>query len=194
MYGHEIMRTLSVSNAQQWVEISDKHVYHVLRRLEQRRFVTGTEEREERRPPRRRFRITSAGRRAFGAMLADETHLGAPAYSPFDTVLAMLAWGDVAEDVAMTTLRRRRALLAEHLKREHPPAREAEARFGRVPRAMLVKARLLLSDELRWLDKLIEEAGRVGWAAMRIRDDALSTERPQRRAAAPRRARKKEAV
>lgn len=174
MYGHEIMRTLSVSNARAWIEISDKHIYHVLRKLEQRGLVSGAEERDERRPPRRRFELTPAGRAALDAMITNEAHQRAVAYSPFDTVIAMLAWGDMDGERAIELLRARRAVLAARLAEEHSRSfcSMIEARFGRVPRAMFTKTRVLLAAELRWLDALIEEASTLGWAAMRIRDDA----------------------
>jgi DNA-binding PadR family transcriptional regulator len=172
MYGHEIMRTLAISRAEMWVEIGDKHVYHVLRKLERQGLVRGAEERVAGRPARRRFAITPSGRLALAAMFEDEAHQRAVAYSPFDTVVAMLAWGKAPGSLALRLLRQRRAVLATRLRREHPAAfcAEVEARFGRVPRAMFVKARLLLEAELRWLDDLIAETVRVGWKVMRIRD------------------------
>lgn len=173
MYGHEIMRTVSLSNARAWIEISDKHVYHVLPKLERRGQVTAVEEREERRPPRRRFELTPAGRTALATMITNEAHQRAVAYSPFDTVIAMLAWGNSDGDLALELMRARRTVLAQRLSHEHSRSLcpMIEARFGRVPRAMFMKSRMLLAAELRWLDALIQETSRLGWAAMRIRDD-----------------------
>lgn len=172
IYGHEIMRILKVSHAEMWVEISEKHVYHVLRTLEQRGFVEGSEERVAGRPTRRRFTITRAGVEALQVMFEYEGHQRAIACSAFDTVVAMLAWGSVDDARALRILGQRRAILAERLEREHPPGSDQaiEASFGRVPRALYRKGQLLLEAELRWLDGLIAEAARLGWQAMRIHD------------------------
>jgi DNA-binding PadR family transcriptional regulator len=184
MYGHELMRLLALSHAEMWVELSEKHVYQLVRKLEGDGLIRGKEERSGRRPPRRRFTITPAGRQALRAMCDDDRNVFAIAFSPFDTVLAVLGAGDVNDQLPLPILRRRRAYLAQRMAEQHPASQGPliEAQFGRIPRWMFEKARRLLKAELGWLDDVIADASKVGWPAMRVRDVALDATAGQRAA------------
>ena len=60
-HGHEIMRTLGASRSDLWVELSDKHVYYILNKLEREGLVAVYVQREGARPARKVFSITPAG-------------------------------------------------------------------------------------------------------------------------------------
>ena len=60
-HGHEIMRTLHASRADLWVDLSKKHVYYILRKLEREGLVSVAEQRAGNLPARKVFTITATG-------------------------------------------------------------------------------------------------------------------------------------
>ncbi len=43
-YGHEIMRTLRESHADLWIDLSEKHVYYILKKLAAENLVVATDD------------------------------------------------------------------------------------------------------------------------------------------------------
>ena len=178
IHGHGINRIVEVSGAQRWVDISDKHVYYVLRKLEGAGLVEAIEERIGGRPPRSVYRITPEGRQTLSRWLRSDVDEVTTA-SPFDTVFAMLAYADALDDDApLDILRRRRAALASVLE-DHPPHAEAEVRaaFGAAAAAMFRKTRGLVEAEIAWIDSVLAEAEAGGWEAFRVPDRVVEAVR-----------------
>lgn len=178
-YGHEIIKTVRVSNAHTWVALSEKHVYYVLRKLSREGLVSETEERPGNAPPRKVYAITKRGRSALREMLQSPQLRSASAPTPFDAVVGMLAYTDVLTDAeALEVLKARRELLAARLTEEHP----AEAApiisqlYGGLARALFEKARLQLQTELTWIDGVIQAIERDGWEGQRVPENYLDTE------------------
>jgi len=163
------MRTLAESHADLWVELSEKHVYYVLRKLEREGLVVADEPREAGRPARRVFSITPAGRAAFARMMTADSLVDSVPYSEFDVVAGMLAYTDALSDAEKTAvLERRRASLRELAAH----ARDASAEAVRqdhdgLPRLVLDKVARLAVAELGWLEDVLLEIERAGWAGMR---------------------------
>ena len=178
-YGHEIMRTFRLSNARRWLDLSDKHIYYVLRKLEREELVTAREERVGRRPPRNVYEITPAGRDALRAWLHSPALRTASVPVPFDAVFAMLAFTDViTREEALAILKARRDVLATRLSDEYPAgaAEVTGARFGGFAQNMFEKSRILLAAELTWLDNVIQTVETQEWKHLRVPADYLANE------------------
>ncbi len=172
IHGHGINRILEISGAERWVDMSAKHVYYVLRKLEGAGLVEAIEERAGARPPRSVYRITSEGRQTLRQWLQSDIGVVTTG-SPFDTVFAMLAYADaVNEDETLDVLRRRRAGLAAVLEDHGAPRAELELRaaFGSAAAAMFRKTRSMVAAELAWIESVIDEASDSGWDAFRVPD------------------------
>jgi DNA-binding PadR family transcriptional regulator len=169
-YGHEIMRTLRESRADLWVELSEKHVYYILRKLDREGLVTATGERSGRLPARNVYTITGAGRSALAEMMVADSLVRAVPYSEFDVLLGMLAYTDLLDDAAKSgVLLKRRAVLQEQLDGL------AEATEGSAfasgpdgfPRLMLAKVLRNVSAEIEWLDSIAAHVAAAGWTSLK---------------------------
>ena len=168
-YGHEIMRTLAESHADLWAELSEKHVYYVLRKLEREGLVVSQEERDGGRPARRIFSASKAGREAFSRMLTADTLVESIPFSDFDVVAGMLAYTDVLTDAEKTAVlaRRREFLQGLVARAQGAAAGDAAGGHGGLPGLVLDKVARVALAELGWLDDVLAAIGRDGWASMR---------------------------
>jgi DNA-binding PadR family transcriptional regulator len=169
VHGHEIMRTLAESNADLWVELSEKHVYYILRKLERDGLVTSQEQPGQGRPARKVFAITPAGRAAFAQMMAAESLIESVPYSEFDVVFGMLAYTSALTAAEKTAiLERRRASLRSIVARAQAASADAvRSDQDGLPRLVLDKVALVTQAELGWLDGVLLEIERKGWDSMR---------------------------
>lgn len=164
-YGHEIMRTLRESRADLWVELSEKHVYYILRKLDREGLVTASETRTGNLPARKVYTITDAGRDALAGMMGADSLIGAVPYSEFDVLLGMLAYTDLLDDRAKDdVLARRRAVLQAKL---HDLGAPAGAETGGFPTLMLARVTGNVSAELDWLASIAAEVERSGWSSLK---------------------------
>jgi DNA-binding PadR family transcriptional regulator len=171
IHGHGINRILEISGARRWVDMSAKHVYYVLRKLQGAGLVEAIEQRAGGRPPRSVYKITPEGRRSLREWLQSDVGVGTTG-SLFDTVFAMLAYADALnEDETLNVLRRRRAALAAVLE-DHASQAELElgAAFGSAAAAMFRKTRHMVEAELAWIESVMDEAATRGWGAFRVPD------------------------
>jgi len=178
-YGHQIMQIIRVSEARRWIELSEKHVYYVLRKLAREGWVEETVERVGNTPARKVYSITDAGRDALREMLTADALVGAQAYDPFDTALAMLADKSVLDgEESVRVLRRRRDALQRRLTVDglDGDLEEVHQRFGGGVYSMAVKAQRLLYAEIEWLDEVIAWVEGEGWEVMRLPGRYLPSE------------------
>ncbi len=171
IHGHGINRIIEVSGAERWVDMSAKHVYYVLRKLEGAGLVEAIEERTGARPPRSVYRITPEGRQRLWQWLQSDVGVVTSA-SPFDTRFAMLAYADALnEEETLDVLRRRRAVLESALE-DHAPQVEPilRAEFGSAAAAMFRKTRSLVAAELAWIESVLTEVASDGWEVFRVPD------------------------
>lgn len=169
-YGHEIMRTLRESHADLWIDLSEKHVYYILRKLAAENLVVATDQDTGGLPRRKVYAITAAGRAALGGMMTAENLVQAMPYSEFDVLLGMMSYTDALDATTKSTiLEQRRDSLETTLGRlaqaSANPAAGAEA--GGFPAIILARVTQRLSDELEWLDEIRTTVERAGWDAMR---------------------------
>jgi DNA-binding PadR family transcriptional regulator len=168
-HGHEIMRTLYASRSDLWVDISRKHVYYVLRKLERDGLVTAEESREGNLPARKIYTATEAGRGALSAMLRADALVRSVSHSDFDVVLGMLGYSDALSDSEKNAvLERRAAFLTETIASARAAAEESASGPGAAPiqRVVLGKVVRLAEAELEWLSDTRAEIAQMGWAAM----------------------------
>jgi DNA-binding PadR family transcriptional regulator len=168
-HGHEIMRTLAESRADLWVELSEKHVYYILRKLERDGLVLAEAPAEGSRPARKVFSITPAGRGAFARMMTADSLIESVPYSEFDVVFGMLAYTEALPDAEKTAvLERRRGFLGKLVaKAQDAGAAAAGDDLDGLPRLVLDKLARVTLAELGWLDEILSEIDRAGWSAMR---------------------------
>jgi len=179
-HGHEIMRTLRASRADLWVEISEKHVYYILKKLERDGLVSIVASQSDGLAARKVYAITSAGRSAFASMLVADGLVDATPYSEFDVLFGMLCYTDAitpAEKDAI--LARRRAFLGKLASELNEATAGADALAG-APRVMLEKVTRNVANELDWLEDVTATIARDGWASMRPSFGAADEEVPAR--------------
>jgi DNA-binding PadR family transcriptional regulator len=182
-YGHELMKAVHASRAEMWVSLSEKHVYYVLQTLAKKGCVTETEERRGPRPPRKIYQITPAGKKALLTLLRSRALQESFAPSPFDAVVGILAYSDLADrELALEVLRARRKVLARRLDEAHPaaPSAELEVSYGYLARSLYDKARALLKAELKWIDTVIAQTTERDWESLRVPRDFMKRARGER--------------
>jgi len=169
-YGHEIMRTLRESHADLWIDLSEKHVYYILKKLAAEGLVVATDEDAGGLPRRKVYAITEAGITALAEMMTAENLVDALPYSEFDVLLGMVSYTDALGDAAKNAiLARRRDSLEATLGRLAQAVANPETggEVGGFPAIILERVTQRLSDELAWLDKIRSEVERAGWECMK---------------------------
>ncbi len=175
IHGHGINRIIEISGADQWVELGEKHVYYVLRKLEAAGLIVSHEERAGGAPPRNVYAITRRGRRALRSWFQSPELAEAFPPQPFDTVFGMLGFAAALDEAeSLDVLRARRRAVAARLDL-HDPAfvPELRRRHGATSAQMLLRIHGLLTAELAWLDNVIQEVETTGWDAFRVPADVL---------------------
>jgi DNA-binding PadR family transcriptional regulator len=166
-HGHEIMRTLAESHSEMWVELSEKHVYYILRKLERDGLVSADVQPQQGRPARRVFSLTAAGRAEFAQLMTADSLVESMPYSDFDVVFGMLAYTDSLSAAEKTAVLERRAAYLRGL-----ADRATDANAGAPddrPAAAVLSARVferisrVAEAELAWLTDVIAAVEDDGW-------------------------------
>ena len=165
-HGHEIMRTLAASRSDLWVELSEKHVYYVLNKLEREGLVAVEVQRDGARPARKVFSITPVGRSEFARLMTAESLVESMAYSEFDVVFGMLAYTDALTPAEKSAVLTRRAEHLRSLIAETVAARAAAQDDGApgLPARIFDKLERVTQAELDWLGEVLEDVARDGWS------------------------------
>lgn len=164
-HGHEIMRTLAASRSDLWAELSEKHVYYILRELEREGFVRVEQAASGGRASRKVYALTDLGSAEFERLLRSEALVGSIPYSEFDVVFGMLAYTDrLSGEEKLAVLERR----AEHLRALIATAREAggaAASSGApgLPTRLFTKVACVAQSELCWLEDVMLDLRQTGW-------------------------------
>ncbi len=162
LYGYELLERYRRRSMEEWVDVARASVYQALRRLEERRAVTGVQQDGSEGPDRRVYRIVRGGRERLRRSLREALATGGPHRSDAGPALGfvhLLGAGDADRALAERegAVRARREHLAE--------GRLALDRSGDLGDA--VAARLLeLQDalagaELQWLGSFRRDLGRL---------------------------------
>jgi DNA-binding PadR family transcriptional regulator len=168
-YGHEIMRTLRESHADLWIDLSEKHVYYILKKLAAEGLVVATDD-DAGLPRRKVYAITDAGTAALTEMMTAENLVQAMPYSEFDVLLGMVSYTDALDDEAKdAVLKRRRDSLGATLERLAHASEAApdSTEVGGFPALILARVARRLSDELEWLNDVATEVQRSGWDSLK---------------------------
>jgi len=164
------MRTLYASKSDLWVDISKKHVYYVLRKLERDGLLAVDEAREGNLPTRKIYSITSAGRAALAHMLTSQVLGRALPHSDFDAVFGILGYTDAISDAEKdAVLERRDRFLADTAAETRRLAAELPDTPGFAPVQVMVlqKVARMAEAERAWLADTREEIARAGWTAVK---------------------------
>ena len=157
MHGYEVLQELAHREVEDWAEVSRPQVYYSLRKLAERGVVTivnpSARDDTARGPDRRTYRVTPAGRRAYGHAITrtEWTTERRPAAFRTWLVLAMHA----PHAIRAAQIARRRAYLVGERDRE----RASQAQLAAYPGAAGAVARLIVDlairqfeTELAWLN------------------------------------------
>jgi len=169
-HGHEIMRTLKESRSDLWVELSEKHVYYILRKFERDGLVEATEARSGNLPTRKVYAITASGRVVLAEMMGAESLIHAMPYSEFDVLLGMLCYADALDDAAKDAVLASREAVLEALLEELASAAADPTlggEFAGFPKLILARVTSKIESELSWLREIAAEVKRAGWASMK---------------------------
>jgi DNA-binding PadR family transcriptional regulator len=169
-HGYELDRLLRLTDAATWLELSGKHVYYVLRKLEGAGVLTSSREPGGRGPDRKVYSLTPAGRQLLRDALLAETTIERGSDALATAAISLLpAVGVLTPSEKTSVLVRRRDEVARRLAspRNDPAMRaEVERWVGRYGRALWEKGVSGLAAEATWLEALIAEVGSVGWDGM----------------------------
>jgi DNA-binding PadR family transcriptional regulator len=171
-YGHEIMRTLRESHADLWIDLSEKHVYYILKKLAAEGLVVATDDDSGGLPRRKVYAITEAGKTALAHMMTAENLVAAMPYSEFDVLLGMVSYTDALEDGAKdAVLEHRKDSLRATLERLTQASEDAPdtVEVGGFPALILARVTRRLCDELEWLDHVASQVQRAGWDSLKPR-------------------------
>jgi DNA-binding PadR family transcriptional regulator len=159
------MRTIAESRADLWAELSDKHVYYILRKLEREGMVTVDVSTECAGPARRVFSVTERGLHEFDRMVSADALVESVPYSDFDIVFGMLAYTGrlTAEEKSSILLRR-----IDHLRAVMSDAAAAgdqamKAGAPGLSGRVFEKVRRVAAAELGWLEEVLMDVAGEGW-------------------------------
>jgi DNA-binding PadR family transcriptional regulator len=160
------MRTLAESRADLWVELSEKHVYYILKKLERDGLVAIDVQHDGGRPARKVYSITSAGRAEFARLMGAESLVESMPYSEFDVVFGMLAYTDALTPAQKSAVLGRRAAYLRGLVVQVGEAQAAAETAGAtgLPVRVFDKVARVTQAELNWLEEVLEQIARDGWA------------------------------
>ena len=164
-HGHEIMNTLAQSRADLWVELSEKHVYYILKKLERDGLVSVEVQRDGARPARKVYSVTPDGLRAFERLMRADGFVEAMPYSEFDVVFGMLAYTDRLTPAEKTGILERRAAHLRALIAEATAAIQGAGASGApdLPTRVFDKVARVARAELDWLEEVLVAVKRDGW-------------------------------
>lgn len=168
-YGHEIMRTLAESRADLWVELSEKHIYYILKKLEREGLVDVEVQGEGAGPSRKVFSATKAGLSEFDRLMRANRLIESTPYSEFDIVFGMLVYSDRLSPADKTAVVGRRVSHLGAVIADATAAREQAATGGAPNMAARVFDRLIrvAGAEMAWLEEILGDIERDGWPSAR---------------------------
>ena len=164
-HGHEIMRTLAESRSDLWVELSEKHVYYILNKLERDGLVRVEERSEGGRPTRRVFSLTSAGLHEFDRLIRADGLVESISFSDFDVVFGMLSYTDRLKPSEKTAVLARRAAHLREVIADATAANDRAVAGGApvLPSRVFEKVIRVANAELSWLQEVLTDIERDGW-------------------------------
>jgi DNA-binding PadR family transcriptional regulator len=149
MHGYELSEFMETHLAM-FFNIKKATAYNLLRRMEEKGWVTSREEQEGKRPLRRVFAITSEGERLFQGLLRETL----PEYRPaaFPGNVPFLFMDALPREELDDLLDRRRGTIRERLV-------ALESQLDHMGHPLFDHHLLILRTELKWVENLIEGLG-----------------------------------
>jgi DNA-binding PadR family transcriptional regulator len=166
MHGHLINQVIEFSRAERWLQMSEKHVYYVLKKLESAGLVSVSTETPPNAPVRKVYAGTPAGQEAFAAELVRPERLEAWREEGFTIVFSFLpsaSWLSDAEKTALLRHRRDALALVQGAEYTDAMGEIVLTYFGESVAWIWERDRALLEARLAWLDRLLERVRKDGW-------------------------------
>jgi DNA-binding PadR family transcriptional regulator len=166
MHGHLINQVIEFSRAERWLQMSEKHVYYVLRKLEATGLVSVVTETPANAPARKVYSGTPAGQEAFAAELVRPERLEAWREEGFTIVFSFLpsaTWLSNAERTAIVRHRRDELARVQAAEYTNVMGEVVRTTFGETVSWIWERDRALLEARLAWLDRFLERVQEGGW-------------------------------
>lgn len=165
-YGHEIKQRILNTHAEEWVKVSQPHIYYVLEKLRKAGYLSSKEERVGNTPPRTVYTITEKGHGALKTMLRSDKFLHEDYCFDFYVVLAMLGFTrQLSADESLAVIRKRKKMIDGLISgmAGSLESHEATTYYGPIARAIYDHRLKTLKNEQKWLNNLISEIHEKGW-------------------------------
>ncbi|GEM_PF-305094 len=167
-YGHEIKQRILTTHAEEWVKVSQPHIYYVLEKLQKAGYLSSKEERVGNTPPRTVYTITEKGRGALKTMLTSDKFLYENYCFDFYVVLATLGFTmQLSEEESLSIVKRRKKIVERFIASmgNSQEIREARDYYGPIARAIYEHRLKTLRNEQKWLETMISDIHKSGWEA-----------------------------
>jgi DNA-binding PadR family transcriptional regulator len=154
IHGYDLTRTLTDGTIGEIIRLEPGMLYHYLKKLDRRGYITSTRERQAGRPDRHLHALTPEGTAAFDAWLAEP--VTATREMRLDFLLKLWFARKIDRDRALALVRGQRATLEGMIasldrQRANVPAMSADDRFAR----KILELRLAQNRAaVAWLDEL----------------------------------------
>ena len=171
MHGYEVNATLEDRKIRDWAPVSRPQIYYSLDKLTRLRLIRiAAEDTASAGPERRVFETLALGRDRLADALESSRWVHARLHQPFLIWLA-LSWQARPRTLAKQ-LNRRKTFLEQRLAEERATLKDVLAEVGHPYHEAVWMLQLLIeqsSSELRWVQRIVEEAGKRAPAAAKKR-------------------------
>lgn len=161
MHGYDVNLTLEDRKIRKWAPVSRPQIYYSLDKLVRLGIISaGSDDSPSAGPERRVFETTATGRDFLADALESPRWIGDRSYQPFLIWLA-LSW-KARGDTFLTQLKNRKKLLESKLADETLTLKDVMAEVGHPNHEAVWMLELMIAQsevELRWLEKIIANAG-----------------------------------
>jgi len=171
MHGYEVNATLENRNIRDWAPVSRPQIYYSLDKLTNLGLIrVGTDESPAAGPERRVFETTATGRDRLADALESKHWVANRVYEPFLIWLA-LSW-QARPRTFRKQLNARKKLLEERLEKEQATLKDVLNEVGHPYHEAVWMLQLVIEQmqsELRWIDRMLKDAGKraPAWSSKR---------------------------
>ena len=159
--GYDLLRAIGERGAGM-LDVPPGTLYYALKCFEKRGWVAGTSEKRGKRPERRVFKLTAAGRRAFAELLEETAFAPDRLISPFDVALFFAP--HLAPETLLQAIERRESHVAASLESIHRVEEHFTARWPFHLFYLKEKTKQVAEIQARWCERLrrkVREKARV---------------------------------
>ncbi len=167
-YGHEIKKRVASTYAEEWVRISQPHIYYVLEKLRKARYLTSKEEKVGNTPLRTVYAITEKGRSILNEMLQDDKLLKENYYLNFYVVLAMLGFTkSLSPEESVAIIEKRKMIVGKFITDLSASSKThyISGMYGPIAETIYKHRLKSIKNEYKWLEEILSYIKANGWEA-----------------------------